>query len=129
MDSSRRRLAQYASRLLASGSSHSEVCRQLAAFLIASGRQKQHRLLADDVAYELETAGLAAHVKITTAKPLAESSRQKLVAQIISSIGVDKVAVEEIIDHSIVGGARIETAVRSWDNTVIRQLSDMRRGF
>jgi len=127
IDFSRRRLARYASNLLASGVSAVEVTEQLAAVLLSAGKQKDYQLLVDDIAYELEKNGLVAHAKVTTASRLSPSARASISAQISRATGVSKVVLSEITDSSVLGGAKVETATGAWDNTVSVQLGEMKR--
>jgi F0F1-type ATP synthase delta subunit len=37
--------------------------------------------------------------------------------------------LQENVDQSVIGGARIETAKYAWDKTLAKQLTDIREAF
>lgn len=123
---SRRQLAAYGADQLLSGKRPATVARELAAALITSRRQAQAELLAQDIAWELETRGKVANAQITTASALSEQLRKQITAHVKRAAQVDSVIINENIDKSVVGGIRIDTASHSWDKTLSRKLAEIR---
>lgn len=123
---SRRRLAKYATSQLLDGKPASKVARELAAILIETKKTKDVELLAQDVAYELESRGKLAQAEVTLATALNEALRKELIRFIKQTVQVDKVILSETIDKSVIGGARIETAAHAWDRTIAKQLTDIK---
>ena len=126
---SRRLLARYGADLIAGGESRPKVARLLASALLSTGTQKDYRQLADDVTYQLEASGKMAHAQVTSATPLSPNARRELSLKLKKAAGVDKVIIEQIIDSSVIGGIKVETATRSWDNTISGALKDMKKVF
>ena len=123
---SRRQLAAYAARQLLDGRSPKALSKELAAVLINSKRVNQAELLADDIAYELESSGRAANATLTSAHEIGEQLRKQVSAFIKKSAGVSDVIINEEIDESLIGGMRIDTAAHSWDKTLRRKLTEVR---
>jgi len=123
---SRRQLAGYAAGQLLDGRSPRSLSKELAAVLINSRRANQAELLADDIAYELESSGRAANATITSAHAVGEQLRKQISGFIKKSAGVDDVIINERIDESVIGGVRIDTAAHSWDKTLSRKLTEVR---
>lgn len=83
----------------------------------------------EDIRYELEMRGLSVQAIITTAHPLSDELHSQLNKLIQRSSQVETVHLSEIIDKSVIGGIRIDTASRSWDQTIKRKLTDIREAF
>jgi F0F1-type ATP synthase delta subunit len=126
---SRRRLAQYAVDQLLAGASADKISKHLAAALKANKKTKEADLLMADISQDLEARGLLAQATVTTATPLPNSLREKLIAQIEKAAGVKEVELAEQIDKKVLGGFRIETANHAWDKTVSRKLHDIKGGI
>ena len=126
---SRRQLAKYAADQLAAGTPTKKIAAQLGAVLVATKRSGQSGELLEDVAYELEARGSLAHGTITSALPLSQELKAELTKFIKTSTNVKDVNIDEIIDSSVLGGVRIDTARRSWDQTLKRRLTDIREAF
>lgn len=126
---SRRQLANYAVNQLLDGASSAKLARQLAASLIVSKRQNQADLLIEDIFQELENRGQLAKVRLTSASQLSAQLKSQLANFLKRAIGVDEVIFEEIIDKEVIGGTKVETANHSWDKTLARQLTELRRSI
>lgn len=129
MGFSRRSLAHYAVQQLLEGKSPAVVSKHLAAALIAAKKHKEADLLLSDISQELESRGLLAQATVTSANKLSAQLKTRLNANIKKAVGVKDVSINEVIDQSVIGGVRIETASRSWDQTVARKLSEIRGGI
>jgi F0F1-type ATP synthase delta subunit len=126
---SRRRLAKYAADQLSAGTSAKDLASRLGAVLVATKRADQAGQLTEDIAYELEARGLHTQATLTVAHSLSDQLKQELTKFIAGATGAKDVAVEEVIDSSVIGGVRIDTAGRSWDQTIKRRLTDIREAF
>jgi len=122
---SRRQLAGYGAQQLLDGRPPKSLSKELAAVLVSSKRVSQAELLADDIAYELETSGQASNITVTSAHLLGEQLRKQISAFVKKSAGVQEVIISEQIDESIIGGVRIDTAAHSWDKTLRRKLTEV----
>jgi len=122
---SRRQLAAYAAQQLLDGRGFKSLSKELAAVLINSKRVNQAELLADDIAYELESSGQAANATVTSAHDIGEQLRKQISAFIKQSAGVNDVIINQKIDESLIGGVRIDTAAHSWDKTLRRKLTEI----
>lgn len=126
---SRRLLAVYGADQLLANKKPALVAKELAAELVASHRQNQAELLADDIAWELERRGKVANAQVTSARALSEAVRMQITAHIKKAVGVDEVILDEQIDQSVIGGVRIDTAGHSWDKTLRRKLMQLQEEF
>ncbi len=123
---SRRQLASYAADQLLGNKPMRAIAKELASILVASRRQNQTELLADDIAWELEYRGKAANAQVTIAHSLSQQLHREIIAHIKKAAGVEQVIINQHIDKSVIGGVRIDTAVHSWDKTLSRKLTDIR---
>lgn len=126
---SRRTLARYAADQLLANQSPKKVAEQLGAVLVASKRAGQAGQLIEDIAYELENRGVMALAEIASATKLDDKLKVELEKFIKKAAAVDQVEIEERVDESLIGGVRIETAKRSFDQTIKRRLTDIREAF
>lgn len=126
---SRRALAAYAADRLSAGAKERDIARQLAAVLVATKRTAQLGQLRQDIAYELEDRGLAAHARLTTARRLNSSITKQVEKFIARHTAARHVSIEAIVDESIIGGMALETAKFKWDQTIKRKLTDIRETF
>lgn len=125
----RRALARYAVEALIAGQPITKVAKHLAAALIEAGREKEAGLLLNDINWELEDRGQLAQAKVTSATPLADQLVKELRAKIKAATKVNNVSIESEVDKSVIGGLKVETATRLWDQTVKRKLADLREAF
>jgi F0F1-type ATP synthase delta subunit len=126
---SRRQLADYAAGQLIAGQAPDKIARQVAAVLLATGKTKNAGLLIEDVAWQLENRGQLANAQVTSATELSESLREEIATFIKHAAKVNKVILNENINQSVIGGIRIETAARTWDETISKQLTEIRESF
>ena len=126
---SRRSLAQYAADQLIAGQEASQLAKYLAAALQDSAKSSEYELLIEDIMWELENRGLLAVGKVTSANPLSQSSRRQLNDQLKTATKVKAVVLNESVDESLLGGLRVETAAKIWDNSIRKKLSDLREAF
>ena len=125
----RRQLAKYAADQLQSGASIQDIAAHLAAVLASSKRSGQGRQLAEDIAFEMESRGLLAEATLTSAHPLGAELVAQLEKFIKDETETKKVIINEVVEPEVIGGVRIETARRSWDQTIKRRLTDIQEAF
>lgn len=65
---------------------------------------------------------------VRVARPLAADQRERLVAALRRQVGRD-VAIQEIVDHDVVGGVRVELGDEVVEGTVAARLESARRLF
>jgi len=128
-DFSRRQLARYAVNQLLAKQSPANISKHLAAALIISNKQKDVDLLLDDIAEQLEVRGLSARAVVTSVNGLSAGLRSQLTRQIKKAVRVDEVLLTERLDPSVLGGFRIETSTRTWDQTIARKLAEIKGGI
>lgn len=126
---SRRQLASYAADELLAKAKPSKIAKELAAILVASRRQNQAELLAEDIGWELERRGKVANTRVTSARKLNDQLRKQITAQVKKAAQVNQVIIDEVIDPQVLGGVRIDTAARSWDRTLRRKLTEIQEVF
>jgi len=101
--------------------------REAAAWLVATGRVRQARYLARDVAGVLANRGYVL-VNVTTARALSEQAHSDLVRFIKHHTGATTVELEHTVDASVIGGVRIETPLAMLDATVQTKLNNYVEG-
>ncbi len=126
---SRRSLARYAASQLLLGKSAKDVAKHLAAILVESGRDGEWEFLIGDVAWELEHRQALAIGRVTSAHPLTGQLEIELKAQIKKVTSAREVLIENEVDKSVLGGLKVETAGRVWDETLARKLADLKETF
>jgi F-type H+-transporting ATPase subunit delta len=126
---SRRQLAAYAADQLLAKQTASSIAKDLAAILIATRRQNQAELLAEDIGWELEHRGKAANAQVLSAYKLSEQLRKSIEKQVKKAANVEQVIISETVDPAILGGVRIDTASHSWDKTLRQRLTEIKEIF
>ncbi len=103
----------------------SERMRNLFALLIRNRREAYLDLIyAEFVGARAEAEGLVP-VCVTTAKPLNDDERARLTSNLEQALG-QRVQLEEQIDETLLGGARIETDGRVIDGSLRARLDGLR---
>lgn len=122
---SRRKLSQYVADRLAEGESNGMVLRELAAYLIETHRQREAELIIRDVETALLARGMAA-ATVTSARPLSEEAKKSLKTFIKSQYeGIERVALKEQIDTSLIGGMRLKLPDKQLDASVKTRLEKL----
>ena len=120
---SQRRLAAYvAGQLLASGDKK-RLIKELAAYLIETGRVRDLNQLVAAIEEALASRG-AVVATVTTARPLSPENKQAIVKQ-FTPTGA-KLYIREQIDSSVIGGFKIELPGSQFDGTVIHKLTTLK---
>ncbi len=126
---SRRSLARYGAEQISEGAKLPKVAQQMAGVLVADGRVSEVELLVNDILYELEELGRISVAKLTTAHELTKTLETQIAELVKSSVGVESVKIESKIDKSMIGGFRLQTATRSWDNSIKTKLIQLKEAF
>jgi len=119
---SRRKLAANAASRLARGESKETVLRDIAAYLIDSGRKREADLVVRDIEAMLIGEGTAV-ATVTSARPLSAASRTSLESFVKqSATGIQHVILREQIDGSLIGGVKLELPGSQLDTSVKAKL-------
>jgi F-type H+-transporting ATPase subunit delta len=103
----------------------SERMRNLFSLLIRNRRESYLDLIyAEFLAARAEAEGLVP-VCVTTARALEDGERTRLIANLEAALG-QRVTLEEHVDGSLLGGARIETDGRVIDGSLRARLDGLR---
>lgn len=122
---SRRKLAGNIAARLASGESQRAVLKELAGFLIDTGRKKEASLIVRDVEAMLVDAGTAIGTVIS-ARPLNKNSLDTIEAFIKgSNTRIKRVVLREKVDEGLIGGVRIELPGAQLDASVKAKLEKL----
>lgn len=120
---SQRRLAAYvAGQLLANGDKK-HIIKELAAYLIETGRVRDLNQVVAAIEEALASRG-AVVATVTTARPLSTENKQAIVKQ-FTPTGA-KLYIREQIDPSVIGGFKIELPDSQFDGTVIHKLTTLK---
>lgn len=124
---SRTRVAHYLASRLADSGDRAKAVQAAAAWLVTTGRSRQDRYLARDVAQALSERGYVL-VRIATARPLDADARAAIESFLRRETGAQTLELEEIIDPALIGGVRLELPGAELDATVRRRLTALVEG-
>lgn len=119
---SRRKLARNAAARLAAGEPKKTVLRDIAAYLIDSGRTSEAALVVRDIEAMLVDAGTAIGT-VTSARALSTDSLKRIEDFVkASDVRIKHVTLSEKIDESLIGGIRLEIPGAQLDASVKAKL-------
>ena len=119
---SRRKLAANITNRLIAGESKQKLLRELAAYLIDSGRTGEAELVIRDVESMLLTSGTAVGT-VTTARPLSAGARSDIESFIRGSDqDVKNIVLREHIDETLIAGMKLELPGAQLDTSVKAKL-------
>ena len=127
MKLSRTQVAEYVSYRL-NDVNRTTVIEQAAAWLTSTGKQRQAKYLAEDVARLLATEQGYVLARITTAHTLESQQISSIRDYILSLSGGHEVECIYTVDPLVIGGVRIETPIGSLDETIQHRLMNLARG-
>lgn len=120
---SQRRLAAYVAGQLLAGGDKKRLIKELAAYLIETGRVCDLNQVVAAIEEALASRG-AVVATVTTARPLSPENKQAIVKQ-FTPTGA-KLYIREQIDPSVIGGFKIELPGSQFDGTVIHKLTTLK---
>lgn len=122
---SRRKIAGNAAARLSGGEDTKTVLRDIAAYLIDTGRKSEARLIIRDIEAMLVDVGTAIGT-ITSARPLSKTSLDAVESFIKHhDKRVKRVVLRERIDESLIGGVKIELPGSQLDASVKAKLDQL----
>lgn len=115
---SRRKLSAYAASRISNGESNKTVLRDVAAYLIDTGRKSEARLVVRDIEAMLLNEGTAIGT-VTSARRLSQAALQSIEAFVKqTTTGVKSVVLRQQIDESLIGGMKLELPGKQLDASV-----------
>jgi F-type H+-transporting ATPase subunit delta len=122
---SRRKLAQYAARELASGKKPTDVMKHIAAYLIEHNRTDEAELVARDIETYLIDEGIVV-ADVIAARTMSDEAKAAVQELIVAKYDSPKqIVLREIIDESVIGGVKIALPDAQFDTTVKAKLEKM----
>ena len=118
---SRRKLATFTTEKLLAGASKKAIFRELAAYLVDTGRTRELELIIRDIEDMLANRGVVV-ADIVSARPLTHSMK----AEIGTLINARSVQLREKVDESVLGGVRIDLPGRRFDGTIRHKLNALK---
>lgn len=118
---SRRKIAQYAANCITNGMMPALVLKEIAAYLLESGRQREQHLVVRAIEDELEERGIVV-ATVTSAHPIDGTLRTELSRYLRGK----KVHLREVVDPDVGGGIRLQTPSSQLDATVKHKLTLLR---
>ena len=125
---SRRAIAQYAATQLTKSDERSTFILQLAAYLVTTRRTKELSLIIRDIQFYLSEAGSVSG-SITSATELTLETKKAIETYIKQQTGATTVALDSLIDPSVIGGVKVNIPDYELDATVSRSLTVLRTRF
>jgi F-type H+-transporting ATPase subunit delta len=119
----RRKVARFALDEIGRGTQPKKVASALAAELVETKRINEAKLLISDIAELAENDGQSAQVVVSSAHELKNRQLEEIGDILKKQLGVSSVVVENRVDKNLIGGLKIDTATRSIDKSVARQLN------
>ena len=102
-----------------------EYLRNLFRLLVRNGRAGYIRAVYEEFRILHGIRARIARVKVTTAKPLSPQDRKRLTNHLAAALG-SKVELEERVEPSLLGGARLEIDDKVIDGTLRARLARLR---
>lgn len=118
---SRRKLAAYAAEKMLAGTSKKQILKELAAYLMETGRVREAALLVRDIEHELADRGVVV-ASVVTAHPLTSSVK----SDIDKLAGAKSVQLRETVDPAVLGGIQINLPGKRFDGTIRHKLNALR---
>jgi F-type H+-transporting ATPase subunit delta len=125
---SRRAIAIYIAEQLTNEADAQHVILQLAAYLVDTRRTKELSLIIRDIQFYLSEAGAVSGV-ITTATTLTAETKKAIEKYIKEQTGAKTVALDSLIDPSVIGGVKVSIPGRELDATVSRSLTVLKTRY
>lgn len=125
---SRRAIAIYIAEQLTGKADSQKVILQLAAYLVDTRRTKELSLIIRDIQFYLSEAGAVSGV-ITTATTLTAETKKAIEKYIKEQTGAKTVALDSLIDPSVIGGVKVSIPGRELDATVSRSLTVLKTRY
>lgn len=117
---SRSKLASYAAKKIADGSPEVAV-KEVAAFLIETGRTREIDLVVRAIYEELERSGIVV-AEVTSVEPIDAA----ITAELKKLINAETLVVNETIEPSVLGGVVLRTPSKVLDASFRRRLARLR---
>ncbi len=119
---SRRKIASmWADELIAGR----DINKQIAAYLVESGREREADLIARDTVSALAARGVVS-ADVTSATDLSAESKKAIEAFLKTTKQAQKVMIHTSVDPTLIGGVRIDTADERLDATLRGRLNQLK---
>lgn len=118
---SRRKLAAYAVEKILSGTPKKTVIKELAAYLVDTGRTREAELIVRDLEDALAERGVVV-ANVVTARPLTTAAK----TEIQKLVGAKNLQLREAVDPEVLGGIRIELPGQRFDGTIRHKLNALK---
>lgn len=119
---SRTRIARYVASQSKDGVISSKVIRDVASYLIESGRTRELQLVVRSIEDELAKLGLVIADTVST-EEITDAQK----AEIKKLLRAEKLELRQNIDKTIIGGLRVDSPVGTIDFTVANRLRSLKR--
>lgn len=119
---SRRHIAEAWARELLAGRN---VTKQVAAYLIETGRTREADLIVRDTEAALAERGIVV-ADVASARDLSPAARKSITAFLTESFGADTLRLRETVDSSLIGGVVIDAAGERLDASIRSRISQLK---
>lgn len=119
----RTRVAQFLAEQLAEGQDRQATVQRAAAWLVTQNRGRQASYLARDAAAALAGQHAYLYARVTTARPLSDTSRQQIETYLREQTGARELELDERVDPQLIGGVQLDLPDTRLDASVRRQLT------
>lgn len=115
----RRQLARYIATAWTERTvARNELVRQMAAFLVDSGRTREIDLLVGDIKKQIEKQYGVSVAEVVSARPLTDMLRSHIKQMVTSKTHAKSVRLSESVDEDLLGGAVVTTPDSEFDLSI-----------
>jgi F-type H+-transporting ATPase subunit delta len=122
---SRKDLASALLPLIEKTHDQKKLAKAIAQYLAENRQTKELDALMRDIS-SLRVAAGTIEATVTSAFPISPAVKRSIKTVIMSQHNADNIVINEVIDPSVVGGLRIETAEQQLDTTVRSKLNRLK---
>ncbi len=114
-------MAAFVADKLTAGHSASESLKEVAAYLLMSGRTREQELLVRDIEAEMASRGVVV-ADVASAHALGAS----IATEIKAMTGASSVQLRQTVDETLLGGVRVDIPGKRFDGTIRHTLNALR---
>ena len=97
--------------------------------LVAKTRELNLPEIADAFVDQYNSINNIHKVKITTAIPMSETLKTAILSKVVENTPVGSIDLETVVDENLIGGFILDTAGKSLDASVLKDLKEVKKQF
>jgi F0F1-type ATP synthase delta subunit len=125
---SRHKLSHYYASSLIDGADPKQLAKQMAAYLIETGRTKELSMIISDIEYQMSLNGVVV-ASVTSAHDLDEIAKTALIDFVRKHTDATDVHLTEHLDPGVLGGIKLQFTGTELDTTIARRLTTLKTNY